>query len=137
MCDASNRPCRSGRRGGWDRGERAGRVSPLTAATLLLLVTMVVSGSPAAPKAAFVHPVEQGPAPARSVVTEQGHRWLARRREAHAGREAARMDGLDRVLLDQRWSGHTPASPVHPVRLGPVATVRAALINLPPPAALV
>lgn len=111
----------------------AGRVTPLNAATLLLLVTMVLASSPAAPPAAFVHPTETRPVSTESVSVERNTDWLTQRRRVRAQEHelAAAWWRGDSVAapVDHRLAPDRAARPVSPAdRL-----IRPALIDLPPP----
>jgi hypothetical protein len=112
----------------------AARVSPLSAATLLLLVTMVLASSPAAPRAAFVHPADPRPVPTRTLTADTESDWVTPRRNARSEETqaaAAWWGAAVRVEVDLREVGRV-AAPAGWVSVG--GRMRPALLDLPPPA---
>ncbi len=111
------------------------RVTPLNAATLLLLVTMVLASSPVSPPVAFVHPTDPRPASTQTASVENEANWSSQRRKVR---------GQEQEPTASSWRGLTAPDSSHaattPVRveqsaLPTVRLIRAALIDLPPPSA--
>jgi hypothetical protein len=115
------------------RNGRTGRAAPLSAATLLLLVTMVLASSPAAPRAAFVHPADPRPVPTGTLTVETESDWVSHRRKARTEeQQAATAWWRTTVRSASVPSGQSPARPF----AGEVPAsyrIRPALLDLPPP----
>lgn len=111
----------------------AGRVTPLNAATLLLLVTMVLASSPAAPRAAFTHPTDPRPVSTGTVAVETDLDKSSPRRRVHSQEHE----------LAAAWWRTLVAGPDDGAARGEVSSarcnrpcerkIRPALIDLPPP----
>jgi hypothetical protein len=111
----------------------APRVSPLSAATLLLLVTMVLASSPAAPKAAFVHPLDPRPVPTRTLTAEIESEWASIHRQTRAEEKqsaAAWWRKLVAPAIPAADPGHLSALTLEHTL---ACRIRAALLDLPPP----
>lgn len=111
----------------------APRVSPLSAATLFLLVTMVLASSPAAPKAAFVHPVDPRPVPTRTLTAEIEAEWASLERQTRSEEKQTATAWWGRLTAPTTTAGEAGDRARVGAGARPVCRVRAALLNLPPP----